>query len=242
MLRLALLPALSAGCAARSAPSAPPIPQPFVGTVVYDVAVGGTDEEMIALSRTFGPAREAAAWGSGGRLRVETTSGSFAGLIVARLPEEEIYALDAEKREAIPARVESLNEADVAPEMLAWFQQNFGPAEVERTGERGTYAGRTCQVYALVRSAMLRPGAAARACIAEDLLPPPTRYRFSWGAAGQSMAPMPLQYGIREGLPLWVEVTEGGVTVTWTASEVTAGEPDPSLFAVPDGYTIRAAE
>jgi hypothetical protein len=52
------------------------------------------------------------------------------------------------------------------------------------------------------------------------------------------MVTLPLQYGIREGLPLLIEVNENEAIVTYTAVSVTPGKPAEVLFSVPAGYTV----
>ena len=90
---------------------------------------------------------------------------------------------------------------------------------------------------------MLRRGATGRACVAEHIQVRPSRYGFEWNdRANQQPAALPLQFDIREGLPLMVEVNEEGTLVTYTAVSVTPGEPDDALFSVPHGYTIADSD
>jgi hypothetical protein len=55
-------------------------------------------------------------------------------------------------------------------------------------------------------------------------------------------APVPLQFGLREGLPLMLEVTEDNTVVIYRAFVLTPGEPDHSRFSVPPGYTVIPRE
>lgn len=210
----------------------------FVGTLVYEVSAAGPNQEGAELFRSFGPSREAVTWGSGGRLRLETTGGLMDGILVARMADSAYFSLDTAARVAHPASVQSMNQEDVNPETWAAVAWRIGPAEMERTDEEGTYAGRRCRMYTVRRSGMLRRGATARACVAEDVHARPSRYHFEWPGGMGQMAPLPLQFGIREGLPLMLEVNEDGTIVTYRAVSLTPGEPADSLFSVPAGYTI----
>lgn len=216
--------------------------QEFVGTLVYEATAGGPNQQGAELFRGFGPSREVVTWGSGGRLRLETTGGLMEGILVARMADSAIFSLDTAARVARPASVESLNQEDFSPEQWAIIARRLGPAEMERTGEEGTYAGRRCRMYIMRRSGFLRRGATARACVAEDIRARSTRYQFKWPGDMGQMAPLPLQYGIREGLPLMMEVNEDSTIVTYRAVSLTPGEPADSLFSVPAGYTIAEPE
>lgn len=206
----------------------------FVGTVVYETSVAGTDSFGVGMFRDLGPDREIATWGSGGRLRVETEGGLTEGVAVARLAEGDstMYVLKADSKTAYAAYLQDMSRTLPGMESLA------APAEMEWTDEERTVAGRRCRVYNMTRSRLLRFGAKAKACLAEDVRFRPTRFNFSRDPH-RTMAALPLQYGIREGAPLWLEVNERGAIVTYTAVSLDAGEPAESRFAVPDGYTVR---
>jgi len=211
-----------------------------VGTVVYAVTAGGSNQQGVEMFRSAGPQREVVTWGSGGRLRLETAGGWLAGITVARFADSAFFVVDTVKRSARAVGMQSLNLEDAPPEMREFMAARLGPAEMLRTDEEGTYAGRRCRIYTVKKSGVLKAGATARACLAEDLHARPSRYSFPDGGFGK-MAPLPLQYGIREGLPLWMEVTEDDVVITYTAVSVTPGEPADSLFSVPAGYTTDPA-
>jgi hypothetical protein len=210
----------------------------FVGTLVYEASAGGPNREGAELFASFGPSREVVTWGSGGRLRLETTGGLMEGVLVARMADSAYFSLDTAARVARPATMESLNREDMDAEAWRFVEARLGPAEMERTDEEGTYAGRRCRMYTMRRSGMLRRGATARACVAEDIHVRPSRYHFEWPGDTGQMVPLPLQYGIREGLPLMVEVNEDNTIVTYRAVSLTPGEPADSLFSIPAGYTI----
>jgi hypothetical protein len=210
----------------------------FIGTIVYEASAGGPNQEGAELFASFGPSREVVMWGSGGKLRVETTGGMMDGILVARMADSAYFSLDTVARVAHRASMQSMNQEDLDPEVSPFVAAQLAPAEMERTDEEATYAGRRCRMYTMRKSNMLRAGATARACVAEDIHARPSRYHFEWpGSVGQ-MVPLPLQYGIREGLPLMVEVNENNTIVTYRAVTLTAGEPADSLFSVPSGYTI----
>lgn len=238
------IPAVLAGCGAsgKAAEASAQTQEAFVGTLVYEVSAGGPNEEGAELFRSFGPSREVVTWGSGGRLRLETTGGLLDGILVARMADSAYFSLDTAARVAHPASMQSMNQEDVAPETWAAVSWRIGLAEMERTEEEGTYAGRRCRMYTVRRSGLLRRGATARACVAEDVHARPSRYHFEWPGGMGQMVPLPLQYGIREGLPLMVEVNEDSTIVTYRAVSLTPGEPADSLFSVPAGYTIAEPE
>ncbi len=233
--------AVLAGCAApgeAAQASGKAQQEAFIGRLVYEASAGGPNTEGAELFASFGPSREVVTWGSGGRLRLETTGGLLDGILVARMADSAFFSLDTVARVAHRATLQSMNQEDVDPEIWAAVAWRLGPAEMERTEEEGEYAGRRCRMYVMRRSGMLRRGATARACVAEDIRVRPSRYHFEWpGGMGQMVA-LPLQYGIREGLPLMVEVNEDNVIVTYRAVSLTPGEPADSLFSVPPGYTI----
>jgi hypothetical protein len=213
--------------------------QEFVGMVVYEAHAAGPDQDNTDLFNNLGPRRETVVWGSGGKIRLETVGGMWEGIIVARMADSAFYRLDWFARTATPARLLSLNREDQPAERMEMMGAAFAPAEMERTEQTGSYAGYDCRVYTVRRTVMLRLGATARACVAEDVHVRPSRYTFKWGdGQPEQPATLPLQFDIREGLPLMLEVTEGNTTVTYTAVSVVAREPDDSLFSVPDGYTI----
>ncbi|HEU0016720.1 MAG TPA: hypothetical protein VFQ45_23760 [Longimicrobium sp.] len=240
-LRAVLVAALAActGSGQAAEKAAARQPEPFVGTLVYEVGASGGNAEGVEMFRAAGPQRETVTWGSGGRLRLETVGGWMAGVTVARFADSAFFVLDTAARTAEKATVQSLNLEDAPPEMRVFMEARLGPAEVERTDEEGTYAGRRCRMYTVRKSSMLRSGATARACVAEDVRVRPTRYSFQNGGFGR-MAPLPLQFGIREGLPLMLEVNEQNTIVTYRAVSLTPGEPADSLFSVPAGYTVPA--
>ncbi|HEU0302162.1 MAG TPA: hypothetical protein VFR37_22085 [Longimicrobium sp.] len=236
--------AVLAGCTSSGQAAEAPVPvqDTFVGTLVYQASAGGPNREGAETFSAFGPSREVVTWGSGGRLRLETTGGMFDGILVARMAESAYFSLDTAARVARAATVQSLNREDMDPDTWALMEERLGPPVMERTDEEGSYAGRRCRVYAMLSSGMLRRGATARACVAEDVRVRPSRYHFEWpGGMGQMVA-LPLQYGIREGLPLMVEVNEDGTIVTYRAVSLTPGEPADALFSVPPGYTIAEPE
>lgn len=215
----------------------------FIGTVVYEARAGGSNTQGAELFNAWGPQREVVTWGSGGRLRVEATGGMMEGIIVARMADSAFFALDTLERTAHPVELSSLNPEDIEPEVMALFGDRFNYPRVEPTGEEGTYAGRRCRMYVIRRSGVLRRGAAARACLAEDIRVRPSSYSFEWnGGMRNAMVSLPVAFNIREGLPLMLEVNEDDTIVTYTAVSITPGEPDDALFAVPGGYTVAEPE
>lgn len=234
LVPLLALPAVLGGARGAGA-------QEFVGAVVYEAHAAGPDQDNADLFNNLGPRRETVMWGSGGKIRLETVGGLWEGIVVARMADSAFFRLDWAERTATPARLNSLNVEDQTAENMELMGGMLAPAEMERTEQTGSYAGYPCRMYTIVRSLMLRRGATGRACVAEDIHVRPSRYSFNWeGGNTEQPATMPLQFDIREGLPLMLEVTEGNTTVTYTAVSVYAGEPTDSLFSVPDDYTIRA--
>jgi hypothetical protein len=236
--RSALALLLTLPCVAQRAGA-----QEFVGMVVYEAHAAGPDQDNADLFNTMGPRRETVVWGSGGKIRLETVGGMWEGIVVARMADSAFFRLDWFTRTATPVRLRSLNAEDQPAETMELMGAMFAPAEMERTEQTGSYAGFPCRVYTVRRTVMLRRGATARACVAEDVHVRPSRYTFK-GGEGQPEQPatLPLQFDIREGLPLMLEVNEGNTTVTYTAVSVVAIEPTDSLFSVPDGYTVKEAD
>lgn len=226
----------------RAADGASAQQETFVGTVVYEASAGGPNADGAAMFNGMGARRETVAWGSGGRFRLETVGGMMAGTIIMTLADSAIYTLDPDARTARGVWLQSLNVEDAAPNMLAFMRERFAPPEMERTDETASYAGHPCRMYRVVTSTMLRRGATARACVAEDIHVRPSRYNFDWKDSAGMMAPLPLQLGVREGLPLMVEVNENNTIVTYRAVSLTPGEPDDALFAVPAGYSVLPRE
>lgn len=215
----------------------------FIGTVVYETSAGGSNKDGAEMFTAMGPRRESVTWGSGGRIRLETEGGMWEGVIVARMADSAFFHLDAESRTATPVRLRSLNREDQEADVLQMMGQMFAPAVLERTELTATYAGHACRMYTVRSSLMLRRGATARACVAEHLQVRPSRYGFEWNdRANEQPAALPLQFDMREGLPLMLEVNENDTLVTYTAISVTPGEPEDALFSVPHGYTIADSE
>lgn len=239
-----VIPAVLTGCATgEAAETARQGQEPFIGMVVYEARAGGTNTDGAELFNAWGPQREVVTWGSGGRLRVETTGGILEGIIVARMPDSAFFALDTLERTAHPAELSSLNPEDIDPEVMALFGERFNYPLVEPTGEEGTYAGRRCRMYVVRRSGVLRRGATARACLAGDIRFRPSSYSFEWnGGRSTAMVSLPVAFNFREGLPLMLEVNEDETIVTYTAVSITPGEPDDALFSVPEGYAVAEPE
>lgn len=214
----------------------------FVGTIVYEASAGGPNADGASMFNSMGPSREVVTWGSGGRLRLETAGGMMAGVIIARMADSAFFTLDSATHVARGVWLQSLNVEDAEPNMLAFMQERFAPPEMERTNETASYAGHRCRMYRVSKSTMLRRGATARACIAENIRVRPSRYHFSWKGGMGQMAALPLQFGIREGLPLMLEVNENDTVITYRAVSLVPGEPADSLFSVPKGYTVLARE
>ncbi|HEX8390961.1 MAG TPA: hypothetical protein VF665_01285 [Longimicrobium sp.] len=215
----------------------------FIGTVVYETSAGGSNTDGAVTFTELGPRRESVTWGSGGRIRLETEGGMSEGVIVARMANRAFFHLDPESRTATPVRLRSLNREDQSADVLQTMGQMFAPAVLERTEETGTYAGHACRMYIVRSSLMLRRGATARACVAEHIQVRPSRYGFEWNdRANEQPATLPLQFDMREGLPLMLEVNENDTLVTYTAVSVTPGEPDDALFSVPRGYTVTDSD
>lgn len=215
----------------------------FVGTVVYESSAGGPNTDGAELFNGLGPSRESVTWGSGGKLRVETTGGMLEGIIVMRLADSAFFALDTVARTAHPAELESMNPDDLDPEVSQIFGDRFSYPVVERTDQEGSYAGRGCRMYVIRRSWALRRGATARVCLAEDIRVRPSSYSFEWNDGMRTaMVSLPVAFNIREGLPLMMEVNENNTIVTYRAVSISPGEPADALFSVPQGYTIEAAD
>jgi hypothetical protein len=210
----------------------------FVGTVVYEASAGGSNADGAEMFNSLGPRRETVTWGRGGNIRLETVGGMMEGIVIVRLADSAIYTLDPAARVARGVWMHSLNVEDAAPDMLAWMREQFAPPEMERTDEVASYAGHHCRMYRIVRSTMLRRGATGRACIAEDIQVRPSRYSFDGKDSPRLMVSLPLQFGIREGLPLMLEVNEDNTIVTYRAVALTPGEPAASVFSPPAGYTV----
>jgi hypothetical protein len=240
---VAALPLLAL-CAACSAGGDPPPARPerFVGTIVYEAKARG-DKLGVYLFEKAGPRRESVTWGGGGRLRLTTEGGLLEATTVVRLADSAAFILDAAGRTAKPAEIGSLDPADQPdPQARALMSMWLGPAEMKRARGERTVAGRRCRMYRFRRSGMLRRAVKGRACLAEDLRVPTTRLHFTAADGSETMVTFPLQYDIREGLPLLVEVDDDGTVVTYTAVSLTPGEPPDSLFSVPAGYTVQEPE
>ncbi|HEU0016721.1 MAG TPA: hypothetical protein VFQ45_23765 [Longimicrobium sp.] len=202
----------------------------FTGTVVYDVARTGS-----APDGGVTPTRVAVTWGRGGGFRLEQTGGLGAGVFIADFRDSTFFAVDSTERYAYPARIVDW---DAGPAAGAGADSLTRPAEVEPTDEERTIAGHRCRVHRVVRSGAVRPPASARVCVAEDIRPRASRYEFIPFGTMSSSSPLPLMLGVREGLPLWMEVAVEGVVVTYQAASVSRRAPAASRFAVPRGYRI----
>jgi hypothetical protein len=246
---VALAVLLLAACASarRDSTVAPqdsaPAQETFVGTVVYEVRAGGPNAEAAERFNTMGPTRESVTWGSGGRLRVETEGGELAGVIIARMADSAFFSLDSTTRVARRVKLQSLNLDDVEPHVLALLGERLAPPELERTDEERSYAGHRCRMYTVRSIGMLPPGTHGRACVAEDIRIRASRYLFrDEGDVLRQMAAVPVQLGVREGLPLMLELDEAGAIVTYKAVSLIPGEPADALFSVPADYTMEAPD
>lgn len=212
---------LACGDAAEEAGRGEPAPAAKgTGEFVWEATAEG-DEEAAALFRRLAVRRVRAVYGPD-MIRIELVGGLAPGVMIVDPAGPSAVRLDAKKREA--ERAGTLRDLGERPDV-----------ELRPTGAEETIAGRTAREFAVTDAPEVREGAEVRVWLATDLPLPVRRYRADFDLS-RIESPVPVMLSGPRGAVLRAVVRRDELTVTWTATKVLPGAPDPALFEVPEGF------
>jgi|GEM_PF-3172425 len=195
----------------------------FRGTVVYTITSrGDSSDPDMQLFTAFAPISHTVIFGSGRRIRLRDQEGLGGANMIVDLENDIHYQLRDEDRIAL-----KLTRVD--------YDAFFAPTVLEPMEDTETIDGYLCRKCRIASSPFIRPGAVGYVWVTDQvhLLRERGEYNHEHGFRG--LFPLPMVLGVREGTVMKLEVTEQGVTATYTA-DLEAGEPAEDIFAIPAGY------
>lgn len=225
-------------CSSVAPVSAADAPPPmFIGSLTYEVTIAGTGAPADLARKAIESRATIDIGGEDGRLvRIERPDGLMKGTVVIDRTTRAwgFRRPDGTGRDFTPKEFQTMDEMGAELPSLVERHPLLFRTDLEPLESTTPIAGRACREHRVTGSKFVRDGAKARLWIAEDLRLPPLRYDFADpDGAFRVQAPLPLQFPLPAGTVLKSESEELGTTVTYTATSLTAGEPDASRFTLP---------
>jgi hypothetical protein len=207
----------------------------FYGSVTYQVSCEGTNQEGVAIFKTFSPERITVYWDKDKFKMVE--NGGLNYTVVSDLNTNKHFLVNDSLKICYKISCVNLDQQfDSTPDLKKILPYSYKP-ELEVTSETETICGHKCTKYRILKSGFMRSQAEGWVWLTQEIKLPPSRFDYQ-NDKQRVLSPLPLQFGF-EGTALKLTINEEGVIVTYLVSKIEEMKTDENWFTLPQTYEVR---